>query len=78
MVQLISNLLILNLVISFTCILFVIAGVIEKTLEIKERKELKRAYRQKLNQEFKQVMNEIGESINDCYEEVVDGYNEST
>lgn len=72
MAQLISDLLILNLVISFACILFVIAGVIEKTLEIKERKELKRAYRQKLNQEFKQVMSEIGNSAEECYEVIDD------
>lgn len=78
MAQILGDLVIIDLVFTGACILFTIAGIIEKTLEIKERKELKRAYRQKLNQEFKQVMNEIGESINDCYEEVVDGYNEST
>lgn len=68
MAQLISDLLIMNLVAVFACVLFIIAGVIEKTLEIKERKELKRAYRQKLNKEFKQVMNEIGKSAEECYE----------
>lgn len=68
MAQIISDLLIMNLVAVFACVLFIIAGIIEKTLEIKERKELKRAYRQKLNKEFKQVMNEIGENADECYE----------
>lgn len=68
MAQILGDLVIIDLVFTGACILFTIAGIIEKTLEIKERKELKRAYRQKLNKEFKQVMNEIGENADECYE----------
>ena len=64
----IGNLIILFIVMNIVCNLLLIAGIIVKILEIWERKEIKRIYRKKLNQNFKEQMKEIGKSADECYE----------
>lgn len=64
----IGNLIILFIVMNIVCNLLLIAGIIVKILEIWERKEIKRIYRKNLKQNFKEQINEIGKSAEECYE----------